>query len=272
VHALSGPNDKLKIVTPYYQALRGDHLHQGFCVTGDESLETAQVQLIEHPASLADIKSGSGILDIGCGMGASSLYLAKHFHVSTVGVTISPVQIEMATKAAAENHADSTFFLMDAEAMTFDRQFDLLWSIESISRYQDREKFSASAANLLKPGGTLGITDWFKKENLRPEETRKFIEPGMFAELQAMDEYESYLISIGLQVTHRQILKKNCAKTWNILLEISKRKFCWDLAKQHGPQFLTYWKAFHAMRAGFSSGNFVYHLLVATVPLSCGSK
>ncbi len=275
MHTLSRPNDKVKIVehydvvSPYYQALWGDHLHHGFWITGDESKETAQVQLIEHLADLADVKFGSDILDIGCGMGATSLYLAQKFHASTVGITISPVQIDMATKSAAVARADSRFLLMDAEAMTFDKQFDLLWSTESISHYHDHKQFFASAAKLLKPGGTFALTDWFKKENLTPAATRKFIEPiehGMFVELQTMDDYASFLTASGLHVTHRQILNKNCAKTWDISLDIIKHKSFWDLAMQHGPQFLTYLKAFHAMRAGFSSGNFVYGLFVATAP------
>lgn len=275
MHTLSRPNDKLKIVehydvvSPYYKALWGDHLHHGFWITGDESKETAQVQLIEHLADLADIKFGSDILDIGCGMGASSLYLAEKFHASTTGITISPVQVEMAALAAAEARLDCSFLLMDAEAMTFDKQFDLLWSIESISHYHDRQRFFHSAAKLLKPGGTFAITDWFKRDDLTPAQTRKFIEPiehGMFVELGVMDDYQAYLTSSGLQVKHRQILNKNCAKTWDITLDIIKHKSFWDLALQHGPQFLTYLKAFQAMRMGFSSGNFIYGLFVATAP------
>ncbi len=275
VHTLSRPNDKLKIVehydvvSPYYRALWGEHLHHGFWITGDESKETAQIQLIEHLANLANVQYGSDILDIGCGMGATSLYLAKQFRASTVGISISPVQIEMATKAAAESHANSTFHLMDAEAMTFDKQFDLLWSTESISHYHDCRKFFASAAKSLKPGGKFALTDWFKKEGLTPAQTHKFIEPiehGMFVELQTMDDYESSLVSSGLQVIHRQILNKQCAKTWDISLDIIKHESFWDLAMQHGPQFLSYLRAFQAMRAGFASGNFVYGLLVATAP------
>ena len=275
MHTLPRPNDKLKIVehydvvSPYYRALWGEHLHHGYWITGDESKETAQVQLIEHLADLANIKFGSDILDIGCGMGATSLYLAEQFHASTVGITISPVQIEMATKAATESRLDSKFLLMDAEAMTFHKQFDLLWSTESISHYHDCKRFFASAAKLLKPGGTFALTDWFKKEGLTPAQTHKFIEPierGMFVELQTMDDYESFLTSSGLQVTHRRVLNKNCAKTWDISLDIIKHKSFWDLALQHGPQFLSYLRAFQAMRSGFTSGNFVYGLFVATAP------
>jgi tocopherol O-methyltransferase len=276
VHTLSRPNDKVKIVehydvvSPYYRTLWGEHLHHGYWITGEESKERAQVQLIEHLAEFAEINYGSAILDIGCGMGASSIYLAKHFHASTIGITISPVQVEMAKKAAAETRLDCKFLLMDAEAMAFqERQFDLLWSTESISHYHSPEKFFASATKLLKPGGTFALTDWFKKEALTAAQTKKFIEPieqGMFVELKTVDDYKAHLEANGLEVTHREVLNRNCAKTWDISLEIIKHKSFWDLALQHGPQFIKYLKAFQAMRSGFSSGNFVYGLLVAKAP------
>jgi len=258
------------VVSPYYRSLWGEHLHHGYWIRGDESKDKAQIQLIEHLAELANIKPGSHILDIGCGFGATSLYLAKNFNASVTGITISPVQVEMAKCAAAEQHLNANFFLMDAEAMRFDQQFDVLWSVESISHYQDREEFFASAAKFLRPGGTFAITDWFKKENLSPAETRKLIEPiekGMFVELQVMDDYERYFHSNGLQILHREILNKNCAKTWDLSLEIIKDKNLWALAAKHGTQFITYLKAFQAVRSGFASGNFVYGLFVATSAL-----
>jgi cyclopropane fatty-acyl-phospholipid synthase-like methyltransferase len=156
---------------------------------------------------------------------------------------------------------------MDAEAMNFDQQFDVLWSVESISHYQDRSNFFASAAKLLKPNGILAITDWFKKDHLTPAQTREFIEPiekGMFVELQTMDDYACFLTSNGLEITHREILNKNCAKTWDLSLEIIKDKNFWTLAAKYGSHFVTYLKAFQAMRAGFASGNFVYGLFVAS--------
>ena len=266
-------NDKNRIiehydvVSPYYRSLWGEHLHHGYWIRGDESKEQAQLQLIEHLAQLADIKRGADILDIGCGFGASSIYLAKHFDATVTGITISPVQVEMASQAAAREQADAKFFLMDAEAMKFQKQFDVLWSVESISHYQNLPGFFASAAGLLKPGGSFAMTDWFKAENLTPEITRKNIAPiekGMFVELQTMDDYEKWLTSNGLQITHREVLNKNCAKTWDLSLNIIKDKSFWLLAAKFGAHFVTYLKAFEAMRAGFASGNFVYGLFVAS--------
>jgi cyclopropane fatty-acyl-phospholipid synthase-like methyltransferase len=172
----------------------------------------------------------------------------------------------MAKQAAKEKHLDATFLPMDAEAMDFQRQFDLLWSVESISHYH-LPKFFAAAAKLLKPNGSFAITDWFKKDHLTPPQTREFIDPiekGMFVELQTMDDYQQYLTANGLHIRHREVLNKNCAKTWDLTLEIIKDKKFWIFVAKLGSDFVTYLKAFHAMRAGFTSGNFGYGLFIAS--------
>jgi tocopherol O-methyltransferase len=265
-------NDKSRVaehydvISPYYRSLWGEHLHHGFWITGDESKELAQLQLVEHLAKLADIHPRSRILDIGCGFGASSLYLAKQFSASVTGITISPVQVAMAAQAAAAQNLSAEFLLMDAEAITLHDEFDLLWSVESISHYQDRAKFFAAAPRLLKPGGTFAITDWFKRANLSVAETHKYIDPiaeGMFVELQTMNEYEEMLSLSGMKITHREMLNQNCSKTWDVTLEIIKDRSLWSLAATLGPQFITYLKSFQAMRAGFASGAFEYGLFVA---------
>lgn len=264
-------NEKHKIIehydlaSPYYQSLWGDHLHHGYWVRGNESKETAQIQLIEHLALLATIKNGSRILDIGCGFGGSSVYLAKRYSASVTGITISPVQVQMATEAAAKANVDASFVLMDAEDMRFEQPFDVLWSIESISHYHNPRQFFASAVKFLVPGGCFALTDWFQKENLSRAEKEEFIEPiekGMMVQLHGMNEYYNFLVSSGLHVVHRQELTSNCAKSWDLALDIIKDKAFWSLAAKLGAGFVTYLKAFRAMRAGFASGNFVYGLFI----------
>lgn len=268
-------NEKNKIIehydvaSPYYRSLWGDHIHHGYWIRGDESKETAQIQMIEHLAQLANLRNGSRILDIGCGFGGTSIYLAEKYGASTTGITISPVQVQMATEAATKKNLDASFLLMDAEDMQFAQPFDLLWSVESISHYHDPRKFFASAVKFLKPGGCFALTDWFQKENLSPADRKKYIEPiekGMMVELRGMDEYSDFLVSSGLQVVHRQDLSLHCAKSWNIGVDIIRDKSFWSLAAKLGTQFVSYLKAFHAMRAGFASGNFVCGLFVAKLP------
>ena len=106
----------------------------------------------------------------------------------------------------------------------------------------------------MKPGN-VRLIDWFKKENLTPKEIKKYITPidqGMFVELKVMADYESYLAANGFEITHREIMNKNCSKTWDISVEIIKHKSFWDLALQHGPEYIKNLKSFQAMRAGFA--------------------
>src|SRR5690242_18413718 len=95
LHVTAGtrPNDKEKVrdhydrISPYYHSLWGEHIHHGYWIRGDESKEVAQVQLIEPLARAAGIPPGARILDVGCGFGASSIYLARKYAAEATGIT-----------------------------------------------------------------------------------------------------------------------------------------------------------------------------------------
>jgi cyclopropane fatty-acyl-phospholipid synthase-like methyltransferase len=175
----------------------------------------------------------------------------------------------MANQAAERANAKAKFLLMDAEAISFKKPFDVIWSVESISHYSNQEKFFASAAKLLRSDGTMAITDWFKKDGLTPREHKKFLEPiekGMLVELHTMEEYKTLMNENGLEVVKTEILNNRCAKTWDLCLDIIKNKAFWAIAMQNGAAFVHYLKAFKAMREGFASGNFIYGLMIAKKP------
>lgn len=254
------------LVSSHFHDLWGEHLHHGYWIRGDETKEQAQIQLIDHLARIANILPGHAILDVGCGTGASSIYLARRYKAEATGITISPVQVDLAKKAAAAAGAKAAFHLMDAEAMNFEKIFDVVWSVESISHYQDVAAFFTSAAKSLKPNGTFAVIDWFKKPNLAPAEYKRKIVPiekGMLVELRTMAEYEAWMAASNLKITRCEILNKQCARSWDLGLDIIKKRSLWKLAATHGAMFVDFLRAFRAMRAGFASGNFVYGLVVA---------
>jgi tocopherol O-methyltransferase len=73
--------DRLSV---FYRALWGEHIHHGYW-EDVETPSTAQEKLIERLASLAGIKPGSRVLDVGCGLGGSALWLARHLGCSVLG-------------------------------------------------------------------------------------------------------------------------------------------------------------------------------------------
>src|SRR5918998_649666 len=98
-HYIEAVRDHYDRLSVFYRALWGDHIHHGFW-ENNESPKVAQVKLIERLARRAGIVRGSRVLDVGCGVGGSTLWLARNLDCTVVGITISPVQAEMATEKA----------------------------------------------------------------------------------------------------------------------------------------------------------------------------
>merc|ERR1711988_392467 len=85
------------------------------------------------------------VLDVGCGIGGTSRYLAaKLGDRSTVtGITLSPRQVERAsTLAEVAGLTNVNFKVMDALKMDFpDNSFDLVWACESGEHMPDKNAY-----------------------------------------------------------------------------------------------------------------------------------
>src|SRR4051794_31386013 len=68
-------------ISRLYQLLWGDHIHHGYW-EADEPVAEAQLKLIGKLVEMAGIKHGSHVLDIGCGVGGSSVWLANNLNCS----------------------------------------------------------------------------------------------------------------------------------------------------------------------------------------------
>jgi tocopherol O-methyltransferase len=126
----------------------------------------AQIDLIEEVLTWAGdftIARPQNIIDVGCGIGGSSLYLAEKFGARVTGITLSPVQANRAKERAraAGLQAKTDFQVANALAMPFaDDSFDLVWSLESGEHMPDKLKFLQECYRVLKPGGKLIFVTW----------------------------------------------------------------------------------------------------------------
>ena len=154
----------------------GEHMHHGYygpdgTQKGDR--RQAQVDLIEELLRWSALSTPpQTILDVGCGIGGSTLYLAEKYGATATGITLSPVQAERATaRAAAAGLSDQTQFLVaDALKMPFaDESFDLVWSLESGEHMPDKTQFLQECCRVLKPGGILIMVTWCHREATSPQ-------------------------------------------------------------------------------------------------------
>ena len=108
------------------------------------------------------------VLDVGCGIGGTSRFLAKKFGESTsvTGITLSQAQVDRATKLAEERDIpNAKFQVMDALEMTFpDNTFDVVWACESGEHMPDKKKYVEEMIRVLKPGGRIVIATWCQRD------------------------------------------------------------------------------------------------------------
>ena len=161
-----------------WEGVWGEHMHHGYYGSdGNIKLDRrqAQIDLIEELLTWTsdfNLNPPQNILDVGCGIGGSSLYLAEKFGARVTGITLSPVQAnraqERARTAGLEDRTD--FQVANALSMPFeDNSFDFVWSLESGEHMPDKAKFLQECYRVLKPGGKLMLATWcHRPTNIEP--------------------------------------------------------------------------------------------------------
>jgi len=254
------------VLSPFYQKFWGKHIHHGYWVTGDESREVATENLIKLVVEKAQLAPRSKVLDIGCGVGGTSMWLAQQLQCTVTGITISPVQVQMATDNAASLPRKPRFLVMDANQLKFNESFDAIVALEMISHLANREAFFQRTARLLNPGGKLCLMDWMKDASITEKDERKYIDPieeGMLVTLSTPNDYLRYIEKTGMRVLYMEDISDEVKRTWDLCLDLLRDKTFWSFAAQRGGEFLAFLRAFKAMRAGFASGTFRYIAIVA---------
>jgi tocopherol O-methyltransferase len=218
------------LATPFYRLLWGPHIHHGLWSAADVaravpemSPRAAQEALTDTLASLASIAGGDRILDVGCGMGGSSIRLARRRGCRVTGITISGVQRWWAaTSARLQGVGDrASFSRTDAEEAEFPpASFDVVWSIECTEHLFDKAAFFRRAAGWLAPGGRVAICAWLAAEDAdRPgkrEQVEAVCDAFLCPSLGTFGDYRGWMADAGLEVTHVEDWTRRVERTWEL--------------------------------------------------------
>jgi cyclopropane fatty-acyl-phospholipid synthase-like methyltransferase len=129
--------------------------------TRDQAMHWIDDRIVE---TLEQRPDATRVLDLGCGVGASLLYLAARTPVCGVGVTISPTQCARAREAFAAAGVGERLRCVEGDFHALDASicdFDLAFAIEAFVQSADAGRFFASAASALRAGGRLLVCDDF---------------------------------------------------------------------------------------------------------------
>ncbi|CAD6581854.1 MAG: hypothetical protein ASARMPREDX12_000687, partial [Alectoria sarmentosa] len=244
--SFAGLKERIKlhyeICSDYYYSLWGEHIHHGYFIDPADTKEVAQARLIDLLLERSQLPTGSQVLDVGCGIGGTSRFLAKNMGCSVTGITISGQQVKLAKELSSKEagpvdgkveksgftglgNGSVRFVELDAEKMgdyfnesESNMSFDCVWISEAMSHLPDKELFFRNVSILLKSGGKLVVADWFKAEELteaQMEADIKPIEDGMLLPgLNTQTEYVNYAKQAGLSVFSEPFdISKQVSKT-----------------------------------------------------------
>ena len=154
----------------------------------NDSLEQAQKNKYQKLINLLQIKDGDKVLEIGCGWGGFSEYLAKNYNVNIDCITISGKQFEFTKKRINDAGLNNKVKVMFLDYRDLKEKYDRIASIEMIEAVGEKylDKYFETIKRSLNVNGSAaiqGITirdDLFERYRSSEDFIQKYIFPGGF--------------------------------------------------------------------------------------------
>lgn len=153
-------------------------MHYGYWDEKTRDFRSSLQRMNEALASFGAIQSGERVLDAGCGVGGSSIFLARELGCQVTGISLSEQQVESARKNAVAKGVElsTRFEKVDFRSTPFENaSFDVVWALESAVYDPAKHDFLQEAFRLLKPGGRLILGEYIKTaKRMRKRDERVF--------------------------------------------------------------------------------------------------
>ncbi|MFH8620244.1 SAM-dependent methyltransferase [Streptomyces sp. NPDC017979] len=153
-----------------YESLHGNY---GYWAPGCADQDEACEAMAEEIAGRAGITGGDRVLDAGFGYGGPAIHWARTRRPQRiVGLNVTPSQIAIARQGVKDQGLSDVIELRLASATSLpfaDGSFDRVVALESSVHFHTRQTFFQEALRVLRPGGTLTLTDPAPREGMRTD-------------------------------------------------------------------------------------------------------
>ena len=151
-----------EVPTEFYRLCLGARFKYSGCLypIGNESLDQAEEHMLNLYAERGEFHDAQDILELGCGWGSLTLFLAEKFPGSRItGVSNSRTQ-KLHIDGEARRRGLTNVTIITADMNTFDitpAAFDRVVSIEMFEHMKNYQRLLANVSRWLRPGGKLFI-------------------------------------------------------------------------------------------------------------------
>jgi SAM-dependent methyltransferase len=156
-----------------------------------------------HAVAKMGLKAGERVLDVGCGIGGASRYIASAFGCAVTGIDLTPAYIEAAEDLARRTGLAGrvAYRVASALALPFkDAAFDAALTLHVAMNIKDRAGLYREAARVLKPGAILCVYDVMQGANQGLRFPVPWAETPATSHLTTPQEMQALLADAGLAV------------------------------------------------------------------------
>ncbi len=145
----------------FFENVLGKHLKysSGYWPDGVNTLDGSEYEMLKLSSQRAEIVDGQNILELGCGWGSLTLFMAENYpKCSITAVSNSKDQRKFIESKCKERALDNVCVITaDMNVFSIDDSFDRVVSIEMFEHMRNYERLLNRVAGWLKPGGKLFI-------------------------------------------------------------------------------------------------------------------
>ena len=150
-----------EVPTRFYQLCLGPRLKYSgaYWPEGVTTLAAAEEAMLRLTCERAQIADGQHILELGCGWGSLSLWLAENYpNASITGVSNSATQKQhIDSEIQKRGLKNLRIITCDMNRFDIDERFDRVVSVEMFEHMKNYERLNANISRWLQPGGLLFV-------------------------------------------------------------------------------------------------------------------
>ena len=247
-------------------------LHYGIWDASTHSIGDAILNTNRYLVNIGKINKGHNVLDAGCGIGGSSIFLAKNIGCNVHGITLSKKQSETAKSLAEKNNVSNLAEFSHANYLETgfdDNSFDIVWAIESFGSASDKSLFFKEMKRILKPGGRILFADMFKPMtyDISRNKTMQIMLNGWaISDILSIEELNSLSDKFDFEVTQIKDATKLIKKSVNLIYYASILGFfgtkIYNFFKEASYFSRIHYTTGFAQKRAYKKGDWKYYLVV----------